>query len=275
MQALNAADRAHRQIDRLAVARYRPEAEELRELNDRHRYFRVYQAGRTAPLASGVRLTHAVLGVFPYGLVENAIGRLGDDLAAVRRSYIEATSRLGERLYRGLPNGEELKTRLETLVRHADFADRPLAAAWADLEAPDGVGARTERAATILREHRGNAHVSVLTAHGLTGADALVLDSLWKEREDPEALARSFGWRDDDLEVAWERLREAGRVDGRALTDDGRQERGAIEEVTVALASQPWRALDEAGRTRTVDVLEAAGRALDEQGVPRGLSSAM
>ena len=263
MEAVEAERRASGVINRMSVVGF-PQQEEFQELHDRHRFFRVYMVGRSGPAGGGPHLAHALLAFFPYGLVANAFDRIEEDdtVERVREAHIEASAAAGDRLYGDTPDAEELADRLDALVDSADFADRPLAAAWADLPAPSSIGARLERSATVLREHRGNAHVSILTAHGLFGPDPLLLTGLWREHGEVDGSARFFGWRDDDIEASWERLESSGRVDGdRALTDQGREEREAIEELTTALAAERWNGLGPEDRTRTVELLEGVSPA--------------
>ena len=54
-------------------------------------------------------------------------------------------------------------------VRQADVVGRPLFAANQALRWPDEPVAALWHAATLLREHRGDAHVAVLTAQGVSG----------------------------------------------------------------------------------------------------------
>lgn len=262
MEALSALREAKPRIEKLATFRYRTDTPELAELNERHRYFTTYAIGRTAPFAgAGPYVVHALLALFPWALVRKTVERV-DDADALRGDYIAACSALGDRLFGRPPDAEELAGRLETLADRCDLANRPLAAGWRDLPQPTGTGARIERAATVLREHRGNAHVAVLQTHGLVGPDALIVSALYAGHDDPEGHPRFFGWRDDDLAAAWERLHDSGRVEGRQLTDGGREERAAIEDLTVALALEPWTAVGATDRARTVELLHAARAAL-------------
>lgn len=263
MEAVEAERRANAVIHRMSVVGF-PQQEEFEELHERHRFFRVYMVGRAGPAGGGPRLAHALLAFFPYGLVANAFDRIeeGDTVERVRTAHVDACAAAGDRLYGDTPDAEELADRLDALVDAADFAGRPLAGAWADLATPPGVGARLERSATILREHRGNAHVSILMAHGLFGPDPLLLTALWREHSEIEGSARFFGWRDDDIAASWDRLESTGRVAAdRDLTDRGREERDAIEELTSALAAERWTGLSEQDRARTVELLEGVSPA--------------
>lgn len=259
MDPAEAEQRAQSPIDRMSVVGF-PQQEEFAELHDRHRFFRIYFVGRTTPVGGGPHLAHALAALFPAGLVANAFTRIAEkeDLAAVRRAYLDACTAAGDRLYGDAPEADELAERLETLVEAADLAHRPLAAVWADVPRPDGVGARIERAATILREHRGGGHITVLAAHGLLGPQGLLLTALWRGDDDAEGNARSFGWRDDGIAEGWEHLEAAGLADeDHTITEEGRTERQAIEDLTTALASARWAALPPEDRARTVELLEA------------------
>ena len=260
MEAAEAVRRARVPIELLASRRYDPQVRELVELNERHRFFGVYILGRTAPLHAGPRTAAALATMFPFGLVSRFFEKVAavQPIEEVRGLYLAACEAIGKREFTDLPDAGELADLLDTVVAHADVAGCPLAAAWAELPAPRNVGARIERASTVLREHRGAGHLAVLKTHGLQAPDALIVASLWSGDGDPEGGTRWNGWRDDDLAAAWVRLDAAGRTAERQLTAVGRDERDAIEDLTHALASQPWARLDEGDRVRTVELLEAA-----------------
>lgn len=260
MDATTASERARRAIDAIGAARFGPQPE-LKELTDLH-WSLVYLVGRTCVLGAGPRTAAAVMGYFPPAVLDLAYGAVDQSLGrdAFREGYIDAGDRIGDRLYGDLDGGEELATSLERLVDETSPVGRPLAMAWADLPRPSGVGARIERAGLVLRELRGDDHLHVVAAHGLLGPEALLLKGVWDGRDDPEDTARTFGWRDEaDREHAWQRLVAAGRItEDRQLTDEGRAERDAMETLTAAMASQPWTALTDDERARTVELLETA-----------------
>lgn len=259
MHVEDAERRAGPVIDRLSVAGA-PAHDEFAELDERHRSWRVYVVGRTAPVGGGPRLASSLLAFIPHTFVANAFERIAeaDDVDRVRRAYIDTCERVGDRLYGHASWAVELAEKLERLAAGADFTSRPLAAAWADLPTPPGLGARIERAASVLREHRGGLHVSILTAHGFVGPDSLLLTALWSAHDDLEGTARAFGWQDDDLAASYDRLQSTGRIDvDGGLTPRGRQERTHIEEITVARASDYWHTLTPDERTHTIELLEA------------------
>ncbi|MGH3440904.1 MAG: helix-turn-helix domain-containing protein, partial [Nitriliruptorales bacterium] len=87
----------------------------------------------------------------------------------------------------------------------------------------------------------------------------------WRGHDDLEGNARYFGWRDDDLAASWERLNARGWFSDRELTDEGRETRVEIETQTNVLASQPWAAVSEDDRQRTVEFLVEAGETVRGQ----------
>lgn len=120
---------------------------------------------------------------------------------------------------------------LAEIVRRADLAGRPLAAAHlAVAEAADPVG-RLWQLATVLREYHGDAHVAVLTASGINGATANALAVATGLVPPEQQLSR--GWNDRAWDDAYEQLHMRGWVDEwRAVTEAGRAARARIEETT-------------------------------------------
>lgn len=259
MDPVAAASAAHPHIERLGVERYRTDLPELADLIEAHRYFGIYAVGRTAAAGAGPLETHALMALFPEGLVRKAFEWVPPDrLEEVRDRYMAACDDAGDRAFADLPDAPELADRLEHLVDVSGMAGRPLAAAWAQLPRPDGTGARIERAATVLREHRGGGHLAALAVHDLLGVEALLLTAAWRGDDDPEAYARSRGFRDEAIDRGWDALRDTGWVDaGHAITADGRAVRDDVEDVTDVLDARAWDRLSEEDRTRTLALLEA------------------
>lgn len=125
---------------------------------------------------------------------------------------------------------------LAEIVRRADFAGRPLAAAHvAVAEADDPVG-RLWQLATVLREYHGDAHVAVLTASGINGATANALAVA--AGLVPPGQQQSRGWDDQAWDDAYEQLHMRGWVDEwRGITEAGRAARARIEETTHRVAN--------------------------------------
>jgi hypothetical protein len=83
----------------------------------------------------------------------------------------------------------------------------------------------------MLRECRGDAHVSAWASVGLDGVEIGLLNDLYMGMPF-KSYVRTRGWNDDELSAAEERLRERDWLDGQALSDDGRDAREDIERAT-------------------------------------------
>ena len=104
-------------------------------------------------------------------------------------------------------------------------------------------------AATLVREHRGDGHVAVLTAAGIDPVEATVLDGVWSARS--AFLHQTRGWTAEELAAAAGRLTERGWLDAEHhLTEAGRAARDEVESRTEAAALEGWRGVgrDEAER---------------------------
>jgi hypothetical protein len=125
-------------------------------------------------------------------------------------------------------------------------AGRPLYAAHAGLDWPDDDLLALWHAAGLVREHRGDGHVAVLTTAGVGPLEAMVLDGAWSDRR--EFLRSTRGWSEDELTAAAGQLADRGWLDAEgALTPEGRAVRADIEERTDAAAMEGWQhvGLDE------------------------------
>jgi len=125
---------------------------------------------------------------------------------------------------------------------------RPLYAAHAGLDWPDDDLLALWHAATLVREHRGDGHVAVLTSSGIGPVEATVLDGLWSGRT--TFLHRTRGWSEEELAAATASLVQRGWVAGGALTDKGRHAREHVEQRTDASGLAGWEhvGLDETDR---------------------------
>ena len=133
----------------------------------------------------------------------------------------------------------------EKAARSAPMDGRPLFAANLALDWPDEPVAKLWHAVTLLREHRGDAHVAVLCALGVSGRESNVLHAA-AGRVPQEMIARSRDY--DEEQWAHYRSRLAGRglLDGEgALTDAGRDLKQRIEDTTDRLALSALEGLDD------------------------------
>ena len=118
---------------------------------------------------------------------------------------------------------------------------RPLYAAHADLPWPDDDLLALWHAATLIREHRGDGHLSVLQArrHRPGGGDRA------RRHRTPAStrfLRKTRGWSDEEYDAATDRLRERGWLDADGgFTDEGRAAApGASRTTTDRLAVEGW-----------------------------------
>jgi hypothetical protein len=140
-------------------------------------------------------------------------------------------------------------------ARHAPLDGRPLFAANRALPWPDDPLAVLWHATTLLREQRGDAHVAVLTAAGISGRESNVLHAA------AGGIPRDYIAQTRDYDdAAWrhhaQKLAERGLLhhDG-SLTGAGRDLKDDIESTTDALGLSALEAL-------TDDEVEALFRTL-------------
>jgi hypothetical protein len=83
----------------------------------------------------------------------------------------------------------------------------------------------------MLREYRGDSHVTAWVSAGLDATEIGLLTELYIGIP-MRTYVRTRGWSDDALDAAFERLVAAGWLDGEAFTDTGRARREEIEHAT-------------------------------------------
>jgi hypothetical protein len=143
---------------------------------------------------------------------------------------------------------------------------RPLFAGYTALEWPVEPHLVLWHAATLLREHRGDGHVSALVGEQVGGCEANVLTAA-SGASTSELQRASRQWPDDEWDAAVDRLRERGWVDGdTALTPAGASAKRRIEDRTDELATPPLAALDNNEQDRLVALLDQLSRAIVDAG---------
>jgi hypothetical protein len=260
-----------------AVTYFAPEARRAWEAAGLRGFWRGYFAGRTAPLgAQDAPVVIATYFNFAPSFVRRALPSVWElitpaqALAAREAGAVAAIRRLvGCRA--GEPASESLQLAaglLVGVVADLDWAGRPIGGPNAALPVPADPVARLWRAATVLREHRGDGHVAALVAAGLDGCEALALRVAVDAAQADEDLAGSGpakssqagplvgrdqflairGWTEAEWEQAADRLRDRGwlAADGRA-TSAGLTAHQAVEQATDLAAARPWSRLGAAG----------------------------
>ncbi|MFG2292410.1 hypothetical protein [Streptomyces sp. NPDC048603] len=161
---------------------------------------------------------------------------------------------------------DELAQAARLALRAAEACERPgrpLYSANADLPVPAAPHLAFWHAATLLREHRGDAHVGVLSSAGLVGLEALVTHSATGTHWKPSFLMRHRGWSAADWAGAQDRLRDRGLLDGAGeLTPAGVELRRAVEADTDRLDLLPYSALGIEGTRRLTELAGVFSRAV-------------
>ena len=147
-----------------------------------------------------------------------------------------------------------------------DVAGRPLFAGHASLPWPDAPHLGLWHAITLLREFRGDGHISSLVDASIAPCEALVLHQATGQLP-PGVLQRTRAWPDDEWQAARTRLQDRGWIDGGELTAEGRAVRDEIEQRTDELAMAPWEALGEARCQRLRDVVRPMSKAIVGSGL--------
>jgi hypothetical protein len=232
-----------------AVTYFAPEARAALDGLGYRGFWMGYFAARSAPL--GIVPTEVVTAVF-YNFAPERVAKAlpaawqiaGPEAAlqARQHSAVAALRRYGIRENENVRVAAELAGRA---ARQAPFDGRPLFAANLALPWPDDPLAALWHAATLLREQRGDAHVAVLAAAGVSGRESNVLHAA-AGRVPRDYIART---RDYD-EAAWrhheERLAERGLLnDDGSLTAAGRELKDHIESRTDALGLLALDALSD------------------------------
>jgi hypothetical protein len=145
-------------------------------------------------------------------------------------------------------------------------AGRALFGGHAALEWPTEPHLVMWHAITLLREFRGDGHVAVLLAAGLSGLDALITHTATGRGFTVAAARATRGWSDDEWTAAEQQLRADGLIDEHGLTEQGEHLRDTVEARTDELSAAPWLRL---GLERTNRLIEL-GRALSRQLIAGG-----
>jgi hypothetical protein len=208
-----------------------------------------YFAGRSAPLGVvPAEVVSAMFYNFAPGRVAKALPAAwevappGSALRAREDSAVATLRRYGM-TDDGVRTAADLAAKA---ARHAPLDGRPLFAANAALPWPSEPLATLWHATTLLREQRGDAHVAVLAASGLSGRESNVLHAA-AGRVPAVMIMRSRDYDEDQWRDYQNQLAQRGLIDADgALTDTGRALKQHIEDTTDALSLSALAALDDA-----------------------------
>lgn len=255
-----------------AITYFAPELPAAYEVIGLRGFWRGYFAGRAAPLGPvGAGLVTAAFFGFAPLFVARAVPSVWtiaspDDALGARLAGMDAALRrlLGPELES--PAISEAAQLARSAIEACEPAGRPLFAANAALEWPSQPHLQLWHATTLLREHRGDGHVSVLVAAGVGPCEAHVTQIAWNGTP-PESIQPYRGWDERDWAAAAERLRARGWLEGDRLTEQGHAGRGAIEEATDELAREPVDRLGSDGYEHLVAALSSVVGVLGQTGV--------
>jgi hypothetical protein len=232
-----------------AVTYFAPEARAALDNLGYRGFWMGYFAARSAPLGPvPPEVVTAVFYNFAPGRVAKALPAAweiaGPQLALRARqdSAVAALRRCG------LTDDENVRTAARLAARAAQQASldrRPLFAANLALPWPSDPVAALWHAATLLREHRGDGHVAVLAAAGVSGRESNVVHAA-ATAVPQDYLKRTRHYDDAEWRACERSLAGRGLLgDDGSLTPAGRDLKDHIEATTDMLALRAFDGLDE------------------------------
>jgi hypothetical protein len=232
-----------------AVTYFAPEARAALDGLGYRGFWMGYFAARSAPLG---RVPAEVVTATFYNFAPERVAKAmtgawavaGPDSALLARheSAVAALRRYGVDDCESVRTAAELAGRA---AKHAGVDGRPLFAANRALPWPDEPVLALWHALTLLREHRGDAHVAVLIAEGISGRESNVLQTA-AGRVPREYMMRARDYDDDSWREHEIALAARGLLDDEgALTASGTDLKNHIESSTDRLALRALDALDD------------------------------
>ncbi len=231
-----------------------------------HKRLSYFPARAAAFGEAGPGLTIATFYVFAPWLVEAALPAAWSTTTPTR--MVEARrSGTAAALARilGSPDVGEALAIARSACEGLNPQGRPLYAAHAELPWPHDDLLGLWHAATLLREHRGDGHVSVLQTAGLDPVESTVLGGIYSGTTG--FLRKTRGWSDEEYDAATDRLRGRGWLDADGgLTEVGRSERQRIEDDTDRLALEGWAHVGAERTARLHELVKPLRRAVTDSG---------
>lgn len=240
-----------------------------------------YFAGRAAPMGA---VTGGVVAATFYNfnpvMVAKHVPRAWtlatpEVVVAARFRSVDAALRrlLGETA--SSPEISEAADLARTASQACTTEGRPLYAGHADLDWPGEPLLDLWHGTSLLREHRGDAHLAALLGAGLSGLEALVTHTATGRGFTRQAAQLTRGWTEDQWSVAEDGLRERGLLDrDGALSAAGAAHRAAVEDATSRACTAPWEHLGPERSARLAEIGTGLTRRLLAAGVfPDGVLS--
>lgn len=243
------ARRLHDRIEPVhAVTYFAPEARSALDALGYRGFWMGYFAARSAPLGTvPAEIVTAAFYNFAPARVAKALPAAWEvappeaALKAREESAVAALARCGVT--------EDEAAAVADLVAKAagdlEVGGRVLFAANQALPWPQEPLARLWHATTLLREHRGDGHVAVLTAHGVSGRECNVLHAA-AGRVPADMIMRSRDYDEAQWAQLQGQLQQRGVLDAAGgLTEAGRDLKTDIEDSTDVVALPAIAALDD------------------------------
>jgi hypothetical protein len=268
------AELARRLYDRFepvhAVTYFAPEARAALDNLGYRGFWMGYFAARSAPLGQvAPEVVTAVFYNFAPGRVAKALPAAweiaGPPLALRARedSAVAALTRYG------LKDDENVRTAARlagAAARQAHLDGRPLFAANLALPWPTDSVAALWHATTLLREHRGDGHVAVLAAAGVSGRESTVLHCA-ATSVPADYMKRTRHYDDAEWRACEQSLIDRGLLgDNGSLTPAGREVKDNIETSTDTLALRAFDGLDDGEVEALSDALTPIARTVIANG---------
>lgn len=213
-----------------------------------------YFVSRSAAMgAVSPEVTIAAFYVFAPSLVRHVMAGCWER-ASPERVLQARHDGVGQALHRvlGDPDVTEAAALARDLCEGLEPHGRALYAAHAALPWPQEPLLALWHAATLVREHRGDAHMAALLMSGLDPVESLITGGITSGRT--AFFRQTRGWSEEEWTAGEQRLRERDLLaaDG-TLTDAGQRRRDHIEQRTLHAGQPAW---ERFGADRAARLLE-------------------
>jgi hypothetical protein len=225
-------------------------------------YWDTYFAGRAAPLGlATAEVVDALFYNFAPGEVARHIPKVWSTttpeaaIAARQQGCANALRRiLGDHI--GTPTFARTTDLLLQAATSAPYEGRPMYAALRALPIPEDVVVRLFHAGALLREYRGDGHITALTVEGIGRLEAHVLFALSMGMP-AEKFGRIHHLPAAQLAAVVGGMRDRGLIaDDGSLSDAGRAVHQRVEALTDDLAARPYESLGPAELDELIAGLE-------------------
>ncbi len=189
-----------------------------------------------------------------------------DEILAARLALVDTALRriLGDDVVCG-PEVVEAEQLARIAAEGCTPEGRPLYAGHASLDYPDEPHLALWHSLSLLREFRGDGHISALVVTEHDGCDAIVMHHATGEI--PKRFLATRAWSEAEWAASEEKLRARGWLGAdNAITDAGRDARQWVEDRTDQLALRCWEGLGDDGCQRLRTLVRPLSKQIVETG---------